>query len=131
MEVMLPVDCFEIQPPSANGDGQTFVAPNGVASVTVFGSHNTTGADAKAIQQSMMSTPAYGEVTYSPSGPTWFVLSGYRDNAIFYDKYLLSHGGKILNGMLMTYSQGSKEVFQPILERMEETFKSGSGTDTP
>ncbi|MFD0986354.1 hypothetical protein [Methyloligella solikamskensis] len=130
-EVMLPVDCLEIQPPPANGDGQTFVAPNGVASVSVFGSHNSTGSKLGAIRQSMLAAPAYGEVTYSPSGSNWFVLSGYRDNAIYYDKYILSHDGQILNGMLVTYSPAVKEMFEPIVERMENTFKAGVGIGTP
>ncbi len=130
-EVMLPVDCLEIQPPPANGDGATFVAPDGIASASVFGSHNADGSDLSAIRQSLLGTPAYGEVTYSPSGKDWFVLSGYRDNAIYYDKYILSHGGQILNGMLITYSPAAKAVFAPIVERMENTFKPGSGTDTP
>src|SRR5215207_3606975 len=39
----------------------------------------------------------YDEVTYRPRGRSWFVLSGYRGEQIYYEKVMFSCKGRVVN----------------------------------
>ena len=65
----------------------------------------------------------YDEVTYRPRGRSWFVLSGYRGDEIYYEKVMFSCGGQVVNVMTVTYPSGERDVYDPVVERMEDSFK--------
>jgi hypothetical protein len=65
----------------------------------------------------------YEEVTYQPRGRSWFVLSGYRGEQIYYEKVMFSCGGHIVNILAIAYPTAERALFDPIVERMEDTFK--------
>jgi hypothetical protein len=64
------------------------------------------------------------ELTYRPRGRSWFVLSGYRGNDIYYEKVMFSCGGKVVNVMAISYP-GDRGRYDPVVERMEDTFRPG------
>ena len=67
----------------------------------------------------------YDELTYRPRGRSWFVLSGYRGDQIYYEKVMFSCGGELVNVFAITYPIAERNVYDPIVERMENTFKPG------
>jgi hypothetical protein len=48
----------------------------------------------------------YDELTYRPRGHSWFVLSGYRGDDIYYEKVMFSCAGQVINVMAITYPSG-------------------------
>jgi hypothetical protein len=68
-------------------------------------------------------TAGYEDVTYSPSGNRWLVVSGYRGVDIFYEKFVLSDG--YVRGFSMQYPASLRRIYDPIVERMEDSFKVG------
>jgi hypothetical protein len=66
----------------------------------------------------------YNEVTYRPRGRSWFVLSGYRGNDIYYEKVMFSCSGQIVNVMAITYPSDQREQYDSVVERMEDSFRS-------
>ena len=54
---------------------------------------------------------------------TWFVISGTQgSDRIFYERHLLSHGGEMTEGLVMSYPAGLKQKYDPIVARMAKSF---------
>lgn len=68
----------------------------------------------------------YDETTYRPRGRSWFVLSGYRGDSIYYEKVMFSCGGSLVNVFAITYPVEQRDMYDRIVERMEDTFRPGS-----
>jgi len=67
----------------------------------------------------------YDEVTYRPRGRSWFVLSGYRGDQIYYEKVMFSCSGRVVTVFAVTYPVAQRKLFDPVVERMEDTFRPG------
>lgn len=131
VRIEAPVDCFKALPPPQNGDGLGFVSRDGRAEFGFYGAHNAEGRTPRSLKDWLTAQGGYEQLTYAPMGRNWLVLSGYRGEDIYYEKYILSHGGAILNAFWMVFPRGDKPVYSPIIERMEDSFRSGQGVDTP
>jgi hypothetical protein len=68
-------------------------------------------------------TEGYDDVTYSRGGGRWLVVSGYRGSEIFYEKYFLRDG--IIEGFALEYPSAARAVFDPVVERIEDSFRPG------
>jgi hypothetical protein len=74
----------------------------------------------------MANTGGYDAMTYVPRGRSWFVLSGYRGDAIYYEKVMFSCAGRIVNVLAMTYPKGLRHLYDPVVEQMEDSFRPSS-----
>ena len=68
-------------------------------------------------------TPGYEDVTYMPNGGNWLVVSGYRGDDIFYEKYFVKDG--VVEGFLMEYPAAERQIFDPVVEGVEDSFRPG------
>jgi hypothetical protein len=73
----------------------------------------------------MANAGGYDELTYRPRGRSWFVLSGYRGDDIYYEKVMFSCGGQVVNVMAVSYPSRERSIYDPAVERMEDTFGPG------
>ena len=64
-------------------------------------------------------------MTYHPRGRSWFVLSGYRGDQIYYEKVMFSCQQDIVNVIAITYPVAERKLYDPIVERMEDHFRPG------
>jgi hypothetical protein len=69
----------------------------------------------------------YEDITYQPHGQSWFVLSGHRGDQIYYEKTIFACGGRVVNVFAIAYPELERQRFDPVVERMEDSFKSGGG----
>ncbi len=123
-------DRFRPGRPPQNGAGLAFTNSDG-ATFSVYGSHNALDHDIKGLEAFIRDNRDAGEqITYEARGANWFVLAGNRGNAIFYERHLLSHGGKIVNGFVMQYPAGLRTSYDAIVTRMSRSFRAGRGADT-
>jgi hypothetical protein len=123
-------DRFRPGRPPANGGGLSFSSPDG-ASFSVWGSHNALEHDLAAHEAFILEDRDKGErITYQARGANWHVLSGTRGDVEFYERYLLSHRGQIVNGFAMTYPVRLRQAYDPIITRMSRSFRAGRGADT-
>jgi hypothetical protein len=60
------------------------------------------------------------DMTYSPGGSQWLVVSGYRGGDIFYEKFLI--GDDLIRGFSMQYPMAARDFYDPIVEKMEDSF---------
>lgn len=67
----------------------------------------------------------YEEITYRPRGRSWFVMSGYRGDSIYYEKVMFSCGGQLVNVLALTYPANQRRFYDQIVEDMEDSFRPG------
>lgn len=116
-----PADIFTALEPPINGDGRSFASAD--ASLTIFAAHNTLNESPATLKRDMMGSPDYQDVTYSPSGKTWLVLSGYRGDKIYYEKYFFRHG--TISAFGIEFPAHRKPFYAPMIERIEDSFRAG------
>lgn len=123
-------DSFRPGRPPQNGAGLAFSNAD-TATFSVYGSHNSLEHDLKGLEAFIREDRAAGErITYEQRGANWFVIAGTRGDATFYERYALSHGGKIVNGFVMQYPGRLQKQYDAIVTRMSRSFRAGRGADT-
>ncbi|MBV8766181.1 MAG: hypothetical protein JO137_14570 [Hyphomicrobiales bacterium] len=124
-----PRDLFPITlPPPENGDGQIFTSQDGKSEVIASGSYNVDEygrIDEVVAQDAQFRTRDGWIITYRTKGKDWAVLSGMKDDRIFYDKLLLTHHKKIINTLTVEYPVAAKAVFDPVVPRIAASFREG------
>jgi len=121
-----PADLFVVERTSDGGDGQLFTAKEGDARLLVGALINDSGYSPASYQQ-YVSRHSYRDyhITYQRSGSSWFVLSGEGRGRTFYEKVMFSCEGRLINSFAMIYSSDQRDVFDPMVERMGNTFRPG------
>ena len=120
MRFDIPADFAPADPPQ-NGDGRSF--EKGDASLYIFASHNSEGDTPRSFKGQLIGTEGYEHITYSPSGSTWLVISGFRGDRIFYEKYFFHDG--VISAFGMDFPKEDKPIYAPIIERIEDSFEAG------
>lgn len=127
-----PTVLFEAGEPAENGSGSTFTSRDGRAKIVVFGALNSENFSPVEYRRILLEEfGGYDRMDYSPKGQSWFVLSGFRGDNIYYQKVMFSCAGKVINVFSMTFPTAEKLFYEPLIETMEDNFKTGSGSDSP
>lgn len=115
---------------SDNGDGQVFSSKNSENTLRVYRDYqnlldpeiNFTIQEAYNIY-SKSNSPEYPKrtVTYKKLGKRYFVVSGYDNGKIFYQKTILSN--EILATCVLTYKESEREFYDKISERIFKSFE--------
>ncbi len=121
-----PADRFHPGRPPDNSDGQSFTADDGAA-LAIF-AHLNVDNDKPAHYEAVLrsgSSDYSGGVTYRATGSNWLVLSGYRGDLIFYEKYIFAKGKDIdvIHAMVVTYRRDTKAIYDPIAARMAKSLR--------
>ena len=121
-----PADAFTMERTSEAGDGQVFVSQVGNARLLVGALVNDSGYSPASYQEYIASR-SYGDyaIGYRRLGQGWFVLSGEGKGKVFYEKVMFSCAGRLINSFALLYSVDEREFFDPIVERIENTFRPG------
>jgi hypothetical protein len=117
-----PSQVFTVGKKSDAGDATVFVSKDGEARLLV-GALKTQRLKPPKIMRS--TSPANYNVTYRRGGDSWYVLSGEGKGKTFYEKVMFSCGGKLINSFAMLYPTEQSKTFDPIIERIEDSFRSG------
>lgn len=67
--------------------------------------------------------PGYENVTYSPRGTRWLVVSGYREDRVFYEKFFVTGGS--VQAFTFEYPIASRLAYDPLVEILEDSFRPG------
>ncbi|MBX7243133.1 MAG: hypothetical protein K1X92_15420 [Bacteroidia bacterium] len=111
------------QPESDNGDGRVFKNKKGEKILTVFGFNNI---DNLTIQQQfdidLHEKTEERTITYQKSGKNFFVISGYENGKIFYQKTILQPDDTFSYAILL-YDETEKALYDPVATRVYKTFQ--------
>jgi hypothetical protein len=119
-----PLNLFQ----RTEGDGKPsfhyFVSRDAEAKLMVGAWNNEAGQTPSEFKQWLLAnTGGYDEMTYVPRGRTWFVISGYRGDDIYYEKVMFSCAGSVVNIFAITYPQGLRHQYDPVVEKVEDSFR--------
>jgi len=106
---------------SYNGDGCTFKIYNEFE-MKVWGSNlpGISGRDISSIYDEELNSG--GTVTFNTTKDNWFVVSGLRNNNVFYTKQFVVNGeSKVL---YITYPISQKDKYDKYTEKISKSFKS-------
>jgi hypothetical protein len=109
-----------------NDDGRVFTAPDGRASITVYGSLHVFDSIGEAMD--ILEAPKDGEtVTYRQRTARAITVSGTKGERIFYRKALLSCRDRIWNGVSIEYPAADKQNFDALVTRVAKSLRGGQG----
>jgi hypothetical protein len=121
-----PTDVFSVERTAGAGDGHVFVAKDGDTRLLV-GTLTNESRFSPDSYQDYIARNSYVDyrIDYRPVGRTWFALSGEGNGKIFYEKVMFSCAGRLINSFAMVYPTNQRSVYDPIVERIEDTFRPG------
>ena len=96
------------------------------AQLDLYGVENPDGLTLDGLQQMIEAADPNRRITYRAGGRSWFVLSGYLDDGrepeIFYAKFMLNARGTALSAFEISYPQAQRDMFDPLVERIEDSL---------
>ncbi len=127
-----PKAIFEAGDEAEDGSTLTLFSEDGRAKIVVFAAENEDGLTPREYRTTLLEEfGGYEELDYQPVGRTWFVLSGFRGDSIYYQKVMFSCANRIVNVFSISFPTAEKPFYERLVEIMEDHFKSGRGADTP
>ncbi|ODA68854.1 hypothetical protein A7A08_00688 [Methyloligella halotolerans] len=112
------------------GDGRPafnyFVSDDGRAKLMYGAWDKEVDATPESLKRWMIEN-AGGEqnLTYEPKGKSWFVVSGYKGDLIYYEKVMFSCGNRLVSIFAIAYPKSDRGRYDPAVERMEDVFRPG------
>lgn len=117
--------------PPDNNDGLSFTSADG-ATLSVWGSLNVMEHDLAGLESLLRESAERGErITYRATGGNWLVLSGTRDDRVFYKRYAFSHRNEIVNAFEISYPGSLAAAYSPIVARLSKSLRPGRGYQVP
>lgn len=122
-----PSGIFSPEPPPENGDGRRFKSRD--AEFTISAGYNVVPDTLQSLEDSLRhpdpGSPAdFANVTYRLSKGNVLVLSGFRADRVYYDKFVFSRDHETIHHFSITYPASAKNIYDPIVERMSKSMGS-------
>ncbi|MYL85009.1 hypothetical protein GTA51_18010 [Desulfovibrio aerotolerans] len=119
-DLCFPAGIFTAQPAPENNDGRTFVSRDGRIELLVWGGHNALNRTlAQAFTEAKQEAGL--AVTYQAMKNDWYVVSGYLDGKILYQKTWLR--GDVFYNLRLVYAESAREQADPILRAVVKSFR--------
>jgi len=115
------------QPESANGDGRIFFNKKGDEVLRVFGRFNLDAEGETITLERQYKIDVQDNlkkkniITYKKLGKTFFVISGYRNGKIFYQKTILKNDAFAF--AILQYPKDEKEIYDKVSAEIFKSFK--------
>jgi hypothetical protein len=123
---------FIAQPPPENGDGATFVSPDGTTELKVWGSNlldQTLKSDSAFRREA--ETEEGWRITYSPIKKSWYAYSGLKGSRIVYTKAVSACGGSLALYFRIEYPKAEKLQYDAMVTRLSHSLKAGPAAECP
>ncbi len=114
---------------SANGDGQVFLLPDGLQSLTVWGGNFYEDQQSfAAVADSLVELDLQNglSVSYRTSTPQWAVWSGTMGSRVIYQRMILLCDGASYAALRSEYERDDLNAMHEVIEGLVRSFK---GTD--
>lgn len=112
---------------SENGDGQVFKSKNGNVTLSVYRDYrDNPNSEASSVKDAFAedidnSYNPKRTVTYKHLGKNYYIVSGYNNGVIFYQKTISTKDG--LASALIEYPENDKELYDQVVEEIFKSFK--------
>ena len=129
-EIELPGGPFAVEE-APNGKGVTLIDSAGRGQIDVYGAQNAENLSPREFEAVLGRAERIRDITYARRGSSWFVISGYyhregdeSDDLIFYAKFMFSPDRTRLAAFEASYPEADRARWDPIIERMEDSFRA-------
>ncbi len=123
-----PAGTFAPLPSPANDGSRVFVSRDGNARLLAGALPNPDGMALRDYRSLVLQQSYQGaDVDYAPVRDNWFVLSGMRDGAIFYERVTFTCGGRLINSWAMLYPAADRRLYDRIVEHVARSYRPGDG----
>ena len=128
--LLVPADVFT-EGVSRNPEaGNIWISRDRRARLMAVAGPNETGGTLKSYRSFVMEkTYAGARFDYMPVRDTWFVLSGIKDNQVFYERITFACGGRYVYGWQMFYPVAQKRFYDRIVEEIHRNYRIAGGED--
>lgn len=69
-------------------------------------------------------------IDYAPVRNSWFVLSGTRNDTVFYERVSFTCSGRRITSWAMLYPHEQQDYYNPVLEMIARTFRPSRTSDS-
>lgn len=114
---------FAARQPPENGDGITFVSPDGAASLVVAGGNSDGFTLREYYEMSLKSLGEQSQLGYRKIGGSWFVITWRDNHTIGYLKMFVGKGSQ--NSFTFTFPESQRAQYDAVTSRMEKSFRPG------
>ena len=124
--ILYPYELLQIQLPSFTGDGRIFVSKDKSTEMRVWGEFNALFRTVPEQYQENLADYREKNVTYKVLLKNGFVISGIKDNKIFYQKTLYHRFNEdvdVFYTFTIEYKKSDRKKFDPIVKEIAESFK--------
>ena len=111
-DILLPADRLP------DGLGRFFLADDGSVALSAYGAPKAAGALEGAYEQELSAEDQ--TVTYRASGPGWFVVSGFKNGVVFYQKTLETEDALV--SFRISYHPSWKPLMDEITTEISRAF---------
>lgn len=108
-----------------NGDGLKFFSPDGLETITAYGSNDSAVFEFKNVKDAMEFEMKNidANISYKHMSKNWFVLSYKKYNKIYYSKTYVGKGST--NTLLIEYPESLKEKYDKLIPELIKGFRPG------
>lgn len=126
--IAYPIDVFEQKSAPTTDEGRVLLSKDGKAKLLVGAFENADNNSLAEYRQFLLDNQYAGAVIdYSAGKERWFVLSGIREDEIFYQRVSFTCGGKLINSWAMLYPVAERKTYDTVLTAIARTYTPGAG----
>jgi hypothetical protein len=123
--VKYPIDLLVPQGEAQNGDGQSFISEDNQIVMSVYGTHHSLQGSLDRWYREATRGSDRREVTYKTRRDNWFVVSGYDDGFVFYQKVVEEREeGGVFKVLELRYRRSLQPQFDPVVAEIANSFTS-------
>ena len=126
--VKYPADIFAPEAAQSDEHVKQFRSRDGRAALRIFGTPNLAGRTLVQYRTALIQE-RYGKASlhYAPQRNTWFVLSGFSGDDIFYERVTFACDRRSLHGWTLVFPASERLLYDPITEEMHRNYRHSNG----
>lgn len=123
-KISYPGNVFQPAAVQPSPVGQVLVSRDGVAKLLIAAFDNEAGSTLAEYRSHVLETSyPRSDIDYAPVRRDWFVLSGTRNDTVFYERVSFTCEGRRITSWAMLYPRTQHHYYDRILEQIARTFQ--------
>jgi hypothetical protein len=124
-----PADAFTPATGSVSDDGRLFVSQDGRARLLAGAIDNADRLELLDYRSLLLQQSYAGaDIDYAPVSGSWFVLSGTRNDVMFYERVTFTCGGRRINSWAMLYPAAERRLWDRVVEQVARSYRAGKAS---
>jgi curved DNA-binding protein CbpA len=126
--VKYPADIFSLEAAQSDESVKRFRSRDGRAVFRIFAARNLSGRTLSQYRAALIQEHyAKATLDYAPQRNTWFVLSGFSGDDIFYERVTFACDKRSLHGWMLAFPASERSLYDRITEEMHRNYRHSNG----